>query len=115
MPADAGGRGTIDPMTRTALDTDDQQPAPGECWCCGRVDDPDWMVRLGNHPEVALCRQCARWAAKQAWEKDDRSKTGPLVVARDRFRNVRQAVVNRGWHRSRLFGGPLRWLGNRLP
>jgi hypothetical protein len=98
---------------RTAVE-DDFVP-PSECWCCGRIDDPTVMVHLSNHPEVALCRTCARWAAKQAWEIDDRSKTGRLVIARDRFRNVRQAVVDRGWHRSRVVDGPLRWIGNQLP
>jgi hypothetical protein len=85
------------------------------CWCCGSTGTPDTMVHLGNHPEVALCRPCARWAAKQAWQLDDRSKTGPLVVARNGFRHVRQTVFDHGWHRSRLFGGPLRWIGKRLP
>jgi hypothetical protein len=99
--------------SRTAVE--DESPSPSECWCCGRVDDPTLMVHLGNHPEVALCRSCARWAAKQAWEIDDRSRTGPVVISRDRLRNLRRAVVDRGWHRSRLLGGPLRRLGKRLP
>lgn len=115
MPAEAGLVRTAVTMTSTALDANDQPPAPDRCWCCGRTDDPERMVRLGNHPEVALCRGCARWAAKRAWEIDDRSRTGPLVLARDRFRHARRAVVNRGWHRNRIVGGPLRWLGRRLP
>lgn len=98
---------------RTAVE--DEFPSPPQCWCCGTTDDPDRMVHLGNHPEVGLCRRCARWAAKQAWEIDDRDKTSPLVIVRDRFRYVRPAVVDRGWHRSRIVGGPLRWLGDRLP
>ena len=99
--------------SRTAVE--DEFGSPSQCWCCGRTDDPTLMVHLGNHPEVALCRSCARWAAKQAWEIDDRSKSGPLVVARGAFRNLRRVVVDREWHRSRLFGGPLRWIGKRLP
>jgi hypothetical protein len=99
---------------RTSLDTGDR-PAPGQCWCCGTVDDPTQMVHLGDHPEVALCRGCARWAAKQAWEIEDRAKSGPLVTARDRFRNARQAVIHRGWHRNRMIGAPLRWIGRHLP
>jgi hypothetical protein len=115
VPADAGSGRTIDAMTRTAPAADNRPTGPGQCWCCGCIDHPEHMVYLRSHPEVALCRGCARWAAKQAWEIDDRSRTGPLVVARDRFRNLRQAVVDRGWHRSRILGGPLRWLGERLP
>jgi hypothetical protein len=73
------------------------------------------MVHLGNHPEVALCVGCARWAANQAWEIEDTNKTGPLVLARDRLRAARRHVVDKGWRRNRLLGGPLRWLGKRLP
>jgi hypothetical protein len=102
-------------MSAAQTAVEDELPSPSQCWCCGTTDDPDRMVHLGNHPEVALCRACARWAAKQAWEIDDSAKSGPLVAARGRFRAVRQAVVRRGWHRSRIFGGPLRWIGNRLP
>lgn len=90
-------------------------PLPGECWCCGSADDPDRMVRLGNHPEVGICRSCARWAAKQAWESEDRDRTGPLVRVRDVLRNVRRLVVDHGWHRSRWLGGPLRSIGKRMP
>ena len=68
-----------------------EQP-PGQCWCCGSIDDPDRMVHLGNHPEVALCRPCARWAAKEAWEIEDRDKTGALVIMRGRFRQHRRLI-----------------------
>lgn len=100
-------------MTRTAVE--DREGNPSECWCCGMVDDPKRMIHLGNHPEVALCVRCGRWAAKQAWEIDDRDRTGPLVMVRDRLRAVRREVVRRGWHHSRILGAPIRWLGNRLP
>ena len=73
------------------------------------------MVHLGNHPEVALCLRCARWAAKQAGQIEDRSRTGPLVRVRDRLRLARQEVIRRGWHRNRWLGGTLRRLGKRLP
>jgi hypothetical protein len=99
--------------SRTAVEDSDMKAS--ECWCCSIVDDPDRMVHLGNHPEVALCLRCARWASKQAWEIEDRTKTGPLVIARDRFRALRRGVIDRGWQHSPLFGGPLRWIGKRLP
>jgi hypothetical protein len=102
-------------MTASHTLVEDEFASGSECWCCGRVDAPTLMVHLGNHPEVALCRGCARWAAHQAWEIDDRAKTGVLVSMRRRLRTVRQAIVERGWHHSRLFGPPLRWLGDRLP
>lgn len=88
-------------------------PVSGECWCCGSMNDPDRMVTLGNHPEVAMCRACARWAAKRAWEIEDR--TGPLVSVRDGLRSVRRFVIDRGWHRKRGLGGPFRWIGKRMP
>ena len=90
-------------------------PPPGQCWCCGSIDAPDRMVHLGNHPEVATCRPCARWAAKEAWEIEDRAKTGPLVTLRDRFRKLRRGVIDRSWHRHPVLGRPLRWLGNLSP
>jgi hypothetical protein len=73
------------------------------------------MVHLGNHPEVAMCRPCARWAAKEAWEIEDRDKTGLLVNLRHRFRRLRRDVRHRNWHRHPVFGRPLRWLGSHLP
>lgn len=86
-----------------------------ECWCCGTSGGSTQMVHLGNHPEVALCVRCCRFAAKQAWEIEDRSRTGPLVGARQRFRSLRRSVVVHGWHQHPLVGGPIRWIGRHLP
>jgi len=86
-----------------------------ECWCCGMVQPPDRMVHLGNHPEVMLCVRCGRWAANQAWAIEDRDRSGPAVSLRDALRNARRYVVDQGWHHSPVFGGPIRWLGKRLP
>jgi hypothetical protein len=97
----------------TVADGEDAEPSG--CWCCGAMDAPDRMVHLGNHPEVALCLGCARWAAKQAWAIEDQARIGPVARARDRFRVARRGVVDRGWHRHRVFGRPLRWIGKRLP
>src|SRR5690242_1775758 len=78
----ASDRGlTMDSRVATAQGQP-EPPAPGQCWCCGSTDDPDRMVHLANHPEVALCRPCARWAAKQAWEIEDRDKIGVLRMMR---------------------------------
>jgi hypothetical protein len=98
---------------RTAVE--DARPGRPECWCCGAVSDPEHVVHLGNHPEVVLCVRCARWAAKQAGEIEDRSRTGVLVRVRGRLRAVRSSVVRRGWHHNRVLGGALRWIGKRLP
>lgn len=86
-----------------------------ECWCCGATRPPVEMVHLGNHPEVALCVRCCRFAAKQAWEIEDRGRVDPLALARQQLRGVRRAVVARGWHQHPLIGKPVRWIGRRLP
>lgn len=94
---------------------EDEELGPGTCWCCGTAGDPERMVHLGNHPEVVLCLGCARWAAKEAGEIEDRDRTGLLPRARDKFRDLRRGVVHRGWHRNRYLGPALRWIGRRLP
>ena len=58
FPVPAEAKRGIMSVSRTAVE--DEFASPSECWCCGRVDDPTLMVHLGNHPEVALCRSCAR-------------------------------------------------------
>jgi len=99
----------------TARTVSEDSAVPSQCWCCGAVGDPTRMVHLGRHPEVSVCAACARWAAKQAWELDDQSKTGPLVRVRDRCRSVRQTVIRKGWHHNRVIGAPLRWIGKHTP
>ena len=94
---------------------EDAELGRSACWCCGAVEDPARMVHLSKHPEVVLCLRCARWAAKVAGEIEDRGRTGPVVLARDRLRAIRRCVVERGWHRHRWLRGPLRWIGKRAP
>jgi hypothetical protein len=98
---------------RTAVEDGDMSAS--QCWCCGAIDDPTRLVHLGNHPEVALCVRCAHSVSKWAGEIEDRAKTGPLVLARDRFRALRREVVRRGWHRAPVLGGPIRLIGRHLP
>jgi len=85
------------------------------CWCCDTSDSPDRMVRLGNHPEVHLCLQCPHYVHQQAWEIEDEGKRGPAALVREGVRNLRAEVIRRGWHRNRLVGDKLRWLGKYLP
>ncbi|HEX5496160.1 MAG TPA: hypothetical protein VFX70_16460 [Mycobacteriales bacterium] len=101
-------------MTVRTAREDDRSGRP-LCWCCGAVEDPDRLVRLGNHPEVGVCTRCAHAISKWAWEIEDRSRTGVAVRTRDRLRRVRGTVVRRGWHRNRFIGGPLRWIGRFTP
>lgn len=85
------------------------------CWCCGQSQPAERVVHLGNHPEVVVCLRCAHFVHKQAWEIEDRDRSGPLPRSRDAFRQMRRTVVEHGWHQSPLIGRPLRWLGNHLP
>jgi hypothetical protein len=102
-------------MSATRDGTPDEGAGPAECWCCGDVVDRRKTVQLGNHPEVTICVRCAYSLKNWAWEIEDRSKSGPLVRVRAAMRRVRRNVMHRGWHRSRWLGGPVRWLGRRLP
>jgi hypothetical protein len=102
-------------MSRTRTAVEDADANRSECWCCGAITAPTRVVHLGNHPEVALCIRCAHSVSKWAWEIEDQSKTGPLVMARDRFRMLRRDVIRRGWQHNAVFGGPIRWIGKRLP
>jgi hypothetical protein len=86
-----------------------------ECWCCGTIEDPARLVHLGNHPEVAVCTRCAHSISKWAWEIEDQSRTGLPVRARDAFRRLRKHVVQQGWHKNRVVGRILRWLGKYTP
>lgn len=86
-----------------------------ECWCCGITAEADGLVHLGNHPEVTVCPRCARSLAKWAGEVEDRTRTGPAVAVRARFRQLRRTVVRHGWHRNRFIGRGLRWLGRHTP
>jgi hypothetical protein len=85
------------------------------CWCCSSQQSDDRMVHLGNHPEVAVCVRCAHSLSKWAWELEDADKRGPAVAARNAFRQVRQGVMRRGWHRKPIVGNWIRWLGKHLP
>lgn len=93
----------------------DEPYDPSQCWCCGAIEDPTKLVHLGNHPEVGVCTRCAHSISKWASEIEDRSRTGLSVRARDRFRQLRRIVVERGWHQHPLIGRPLRWIGRHTP
>jgi hypothetical protein len=93
----------------------DEESGHSECWCCGQSAPSGQMVRLGNHPEVALCLRCARFVAHRANEIEDRQRTGPAVLARNVVRRVRRAVVDHGWHNKPIVGPGLQWLGRHLP
>jgi len=93
-----------------------KQTTQPTCWCCGReVEGEADVVRLGNHPEVALCLNCARWTARRAKEQRDRGRTGPAVKARSVVRGARGYVVGRGLQTKPVIGPVLRWVDRFLP
>ena len=96
----------------TAIDEADGRV---QCWCCGAHQAPDAVVRLGNHPEVALCLRCAHWAHHQARAREDAERSHPGARLRDVLRAGRREVMRRDWHRKPVIGPVLRWLGPRLP
>ena len=40
-------------------------PSSTACGCCGQTRSDDQLVRLGCHPEVALCDNCVGWLHQQ--------------------------------------------------
>jgi hypothetical protein len=85
----------------------------GACWCCGRRK-PD-VVRLGNHPEVAVCLDCAHVLHQRARAREDELRPSSGARVRDTLRAARGLVIRHGWHERPLIGPLLRRLGRRLP
>jgi hypothetical protein len=85
------------------------------CWCCGTVRGPEDLVRLGAHPEVAVCLRCAHTLHHRAQAREDEQRPSVGARARDVLRAGRGMVVRRGWHRMPVVGPVLRRLGPRLP
>jgi hypothetical protein len=90
-------------------------PAPPlGCWCCGRPFQEEQLVRLGEHPEVGLCLQCAIWVKRRAVARHH--KQHPTVLGRRRtgIDAVRDRVIERGWHERGRLGALLRGIDRYL-
>ncbi len=85
------------------------------CWCCGRPKGEQDVVRLGDHPEVAVCLDCAHFLHRSARSREDERRPSPARRVRDVLRAARALVIRRGWQRLPVIGPLLRWLGARLP
>lgn len=90
---------------------------PAHCWCCGRPFAEGHLVRLGAHPEVALCLQCSKFVSRRAKERaaalgGDRS---PGALARVLVHSGHDAVVSHGWQYGRASGPMLRFVDRFLP
>ena len=63
------------------------------CWCCGkRYAEPD-VVRLGEHPEVAVCLGCAHFLHQRARAREDAARPSLATRARDVLRTARGLVI----------------------
>jgi hypothetical protein len=85
------------------------------CWCCGQQRPADAVVRLGDHPEVAVCLACAHVVHQRARAIEDAQRPSAASRARDGLRAARRVVLARRWHEKPVIGPVLRWLGARLP
>jgi hypothetical protein len=81
-----------------------------DCWCCGQRYPNERLVRLGSHPEVAVCVRCAHFLHQQAVHREDALR--PPSSGRSGGRRV---VMDHHWHQRPVIGRPLRWLGRYLP
>jgi len=102
-------------MTARAALRGDESGDPVQCWCCGQHHGERDVVRLGNHPEVAVCLRCAHFLHQQARGREDVARPSPAALLRDGVRAGRRLVMRRGWQHKPVIGPALRWLGPRLP
>ena len=62
-----------------------------DCWCCGTTYPEPELLRLGRHPEVAVCLGCARYLHRQARAHEAASR--PSIS--DRLRAIARAIRQR--------------------
>lgn len=93
------------------------EPAPSidTCWCCGAVVGDTELARLGSHPEVGVCEDCARFLHRRAQALRDRKHLSLGGVIRAVTERVRQIVLRYEWQRLPLAGPLLRRLDRFLP
>lgn len=95
--------------------TNNDTVTPAHCWCCGSSYSEDDLVRLGRHPEVAVCLGCARWLKRRAAERVDARNPSPAARIRTGIGAIRGWVIRRGWHQRGPLGALLRRIDRYLP
>jgi hypothetical protein len=97
----------------TALNRDEvDELIENTCWCCGKGATRSEVVRLGNHPEVAVCVNCAHFLHRRA---RDLQATGTRKRLRDGAETIRQQVIARDLHNRPVIGPALRWINKHSP
>jgi hypothetical protein len=91
------------------------EPVGTKCWCCAGEFAETSVVRLGAHPEVAVCPGCARYLERRAVAKEDPGRRGPASALRGALARVRQWVIDHRWHERGLLGALLRRVDRLLP
>jgi hypothetical protein len=93
----------------------EDQETNAACWCCGRQLATDEFVRLGNHPEVTVCLNCAHFLHNRARQREDELRPSSGAYVRNMLRGVRETVIHNDLHRKPVIGPLLRWLGRHTP
>jgi hypothetical protein len=91
------------------------QPVAPVCWCCGGEYEEQDLLRLGMHPEVSVCLQCARFLQRRAAEREDELHPSLAARVRDVVRGARDLVIRHGWHNRPVIGRLLRRIDRHLP
>jgi hypothetical protein len=94
---------------------DQAGPMLSACWCCDSSYPEHQLLRLGEHPEVAVCARCAQSLHRRAVERHDEQHPTTAARLRGAIRTVRRRVVNKGWHQQPVIGKVLRRIDRHLP
>lgn len=98
-----------------AVQPDQDSASTPRCWCCGSERPEAELVRLGAHPEVGVCLDCAHWLRRRAIARHDERHRTPPAWLRARLQAVRDYVIGKGLHERGLLGSLLRRIDRHLP
>ena len=85
------------------------------CWCCGNTFDESDLTRLGTHPEVGVCRSCAKWLHRRARSAGETGRRAPGAWVLGAVDSARGRVMRGGVHDWPLIGPLVRRVDRRLP
>ena len=86
MPTDPSGEAASNDQAdpHQAAQTDPEVPG---CWCCGASCPESDLVRLGAHPAVGVCVDCAHFLHRRARAIRGSALTRRLQIVGDRIRD----------------------------